>query len=81
MVWTGTTWYGLLSCFYGRSLSLCIGPIAQLSTGDEDLLKGYHVQFDTVNMTFTFHVLLEYVGLSADGNFDPNFNLGLVYTL
>ncbi len=43
------------------------------------LLHDYEVDFDTSTLSLTFGATVEYVGLSADGNFDDTFNLGTTY--
>lgn len=43
------------------------------------LLHDYSVAFDASTLSLTLGATLEYVGLSADGNFDESFNLGTTY--
>ena len=43
------------------------------------LLHGHTVEFDASTLSLTVGASLEYVGLSADGNFDDDFNLGTTY--
>ncbi len=43
------------------------------------LLHDYSVDFDASTLSLTLSAKLEYVGLSADGNFDDSFNLGTTY--
>merc|ERR1719238_1453099 len=43
------------------------------------LLHEYIVDFDASTMSLTVSASVEYVGLSADGNFDDDFNLGTTY--
>ena len=43
------------------------------------LLHGYSVDFNASTLSLTLGATLEYVGLSADGNFDDSFNLGTTY--
>jgi len=45
----------------------------------DDLLHGSSVVFDAASLSLTFSASLEYVGLSADGNFDDDYNLGSSY--
>ena len=53
----------------------------QLNEDEEEsaLLHEYTVDFDASTMSLTVSASVEYVGLSADGNFDDNFNLGTTY--
>jgi len=46
---------------------------------DEVLMKNYTVNFDATTFSLTFSVTLEYVGLSADGNWEELYNLGTTY--
>ena len=43
------------------------------------LLHDSEIEFDSGSLSLTFSASLEYIGLSADGNFDDEFNLGLMY--
>ncbi len=43
------------------------------------LLHNYSVTFDDSTLSLTLSAAVEYVGLSADGNFDDSFNLGTTY--
>ena len=43
------------------------------------VLHGSDITFDASTLSLTFTASLEYVGLSADGNFDDDYNLGTVY--
>jgi hypothetical protein len=43
------------------------------------LLHSESVNFEASTLSLTFSASLEYVGKSADGNFDDNFNLGTTY--
>merc|ERR1712142_428850 len=43
------------------------------------LLHSEAVTFEASTLSLTFSTSLEYVGKSADGNFDKNFNLGTTY--
>jgi len=45
------------------------------------LVYGSSIEFDAASLSLTFSASLEYVGLSADGNFDDEFNLGIICTL
>merc|ERR1719427_52018 len=47
-------------------------------TGDS-LLHSSSVEFAASSLSLTLSVELEYVGLSADGNFDSDYNLGTSY--
>merc|ERR1719450_1734821 len=46
---------------------------------DAVLLHNYSVDFDASTLSLTLGATVEYVGLSADGNFDDSFNLGSTY--
>ena len=43
------------------------------------LLKSASLEFDADNVSLYMRVQLEYVGLSSDGNFNNDFNLGTTY--
>merc|ERR550532_2662052 len=43
------------------------------------LLHSSNIAFDASTLSLTFSASLEYVGLSADGNFDDEYNLGTTY--
>merc|ERR1719216_299190 len=45
----------------------------------DDLLHSSSIAFDAATLSLTFSASLEYVGLSADGNFDDDYNLGTTY--
>merc|ERR1719439_330528 len=45
----------------------------------DDLVHGSSIEFDAATLSLTFSASLEYVGLSADGNFDDEYNLGTTY--
>jgi len=47
--------------------------------GSNTLLQGSDITFDANTLSLTFSASLEYVGLSADGNFDDDYNLGTTY--
>ena len=52
----------------------------QLNDADSSttsLLKSSSVDFDPSTLSLTFKAMVHYVGESADGNFDDDFNLGL----
>ena len=44
------------------------------------LLHDSDVEFDAGSLSLTFSASLEYIGLSADGNFDHDYNLGMMST-
>merc|ERR1719447_2753712 len=46
---------------------------------DTSLRSNHVVDFEASTLSLTFKTSLEYVGESADGNFDRNFNLGTTY--
>merc|ERR1719347_448191 len=46
---------------------------------DSVLLHDYSVDFNSSTLSLTLGATVEYVGLSADGNFDDSFNLGTSY--
>jgi hypothetical protein len=52
-----------------------------LNEDEEDsvLLHNYTVAFDASSLSLTLSATVEYVGLSADGNFDDELNLGTTY--
>merc|ERR550532_1118140 len=45
----------------------------------DDLVHEMNIEFDATTLSLTFSASLEYVGLSADGNFDDEYNLGTTY--
>ncbi len=65
--------------------SPCTLIVAQLNDDDEvttdDLLHDSSIAFDAGTLSLTFKASVEYVGLSADGGFDHDFNLGIICML
>ena len=47
------------------------------TNAEEALLKGYNVHFDASTLSLSLDAMLEYVGKSADGNFNDDFVLGM----
>ena len=63
-------------------ITLHFHSIAQLNDGgtDDILLHNSNIEFDADSLSLTFSASLEYVGLSAEGNYDDEYNLGTMST-
>ena len=61
------------------TLSLCLPIGYQLNEDDSanDLVHELDIEFDASTLSLIFSASLEYVGLSADGNFNDEFELGM----
>ena len=60
-----------------RSLLFCVSVQLNEDVQSPTLLHSESVTFEASTLSLSFSASLEYVGKSADGNFDDNFNLGL----
>ena len=56
---------------------LCHFSVQLNEAESTSLLKSSSVEFEASTLSLTFKAMVHYVGESADGNFDDDFNLGL----